>query len=48
MKKTNLFGVYEAPMLAEVAIACEQGFAVSVDGETTLDGLTSIDGVWDE
>ena len=35
-------------MLAEVAIACEQGFAVSVDGETTLDGLTSIDGVWDE
>lgn len=46
MTKKNLFGAYDVPMLVDVAIACEQGFAVSAD--TTLDGITSIDGEWDE
>lgn len=44
MKRIFLSGAYSAPSLRELTVRCEQGFATS----TTIDGITSEDGAWDE
>ncbi|MBP3643514.1 MAG: hypothetical protein J6J22_02560 [Alistipes sp.] len=37
-------GAYRAPQLRELGVRVEAGFATSA----TIDGVTSMDGVWDE
>ena len=44
MNKINFKGAYAAPALKSLNVRCEEGFAQSV----TIDGLTPMDGVWDE
>ena len=44
MNKTIFKGAYDAPVLRSLNVRCEEGFSQSV----TIDGLTPMDGVWDE
>ena len=44
MNKIYNKGVSSAPVMKNVCVRCEEGFAQSV----TIDGLTPMDGVWDE
>ena len=44
MTKIYTKGAYIAPVLENLCIRCEQGFAQSV----TIDGLIPMDGVWEE
>ena len=44
MNKTYIKGAYSAPVMRNVDVRCEEGFAQSV----TIDGLTPMDGAWDE
>ena len=44
MNKTYFKGAYDAPVLKGVNVRCEEGFAQSV----TIDGLTPMEGAWDE
>lgn len=44
MKRVFLNGAYSAPQLKELSVRIEQGFATS----TTIEGVTSEEGAWDE
>lgn len=44
MKLSKNNGAYEAPKVVNFAFCCEQGFAQSA----TVDGLTPVEGEWDE
>lgn len=44
MTKIYTKGAYIAPVLENLCIRCEQGFAQSA----VIDGLIPMDGVWDE
>ena len=44
MTKIYTKGAYSAPVLENLCIRCEQGFAQSAG----IDGLTPIDGEWDD
>ena len=44
MTKNYTKGAYAAPEMKSLSICCEAGFAQS----TTIDGLTSVDGAWDD
>ena len=44
MKTVRFLGVYATPTLQPLEVKCEQGFAQS----TSIDGLTPIEGEWDE
>lgn len=41
-------GAYTAPAMKSLSIYCEAGFAQSLSIDGAIDGLTPVDGAWDE
>lgn len=48
MTKNYTKGAYAAPEMKSLSIYCEAGFAQSSEVGGSLDGLTPIDGAWDD
>ena len=48
MTKNYTKGAYAAPEMKSLAIHCEAGFAQSLSIDGAIDGLTPIDGAWDD
>lgn len=48
MTKIYTKGAYSAPVMKSLCIRCEEGFAQSLAVDGAIDGLTPIDGVWDD
>ena len=48
MTKIYTKGAYSAPVMKSLCIRCEEGFAQSLAVDGAIDGLTPIDGAWDD
>jgi hypothetical protein len=48
MTKIYTKGAYSAPVMKSLSVSCEEGFAQSLAIDGAIDGLTPIDGAWDD
>lgn len=48
MTKIYTKGAYSAPVMKSLSVSCEEGFAQSLAIDGAIDGLTPMDGAWDD